>query len=108
MGPPGIEGQDGPMGNNGSSGPQGPQGSPGKQGLTGSEGDPGPEGMKGVAGDPGLSGERGPTVGIFLFFVFLFRLILCHDLILFISKVNTNPWFSRDVTPAPEQGSLNS
>ena len=61
----GVEGPQGPQGEQGVEGPQGPQGVPGPQGpqgiqgVKGDQGDTGPQGIQGLAGEQGPQGEQG-------------------------------------------------
>lgn len=68
-GPPGIQGNVGPMGPPGPEGPKGCQGPPGPEGIQGNigpEGPPGiqgnigPEGPQGIQGEQGIQGNIGP------------------------------------------------
>jgi hypothetical protein len=58
-GPPGPQGEPGPVG------PPGPQGIPGGIGITGPQGPAGPKGDTGVAGDVGPAGPQGLPGGTF-------------------------------------------
>lgn len=62
QGPPGIQGQIGPIGDPGPAGPpgvQGPIGGPGSPGSPGMQGPIGPIGDPGPAGPPGIQGPKG-------------------------------------------------
>lgn len=70
MGPPGPQGPEGPSGPTGATGPlgppgptgaQGPKGDTGAQGIQGPKGDQGPQGAEGPTGPTGPQGETGAT-----------------------------------------------
>lgn len=67
VGPPGPQGEQGPMGATGPTGAQGPQGIQGiagPQGAQGIQGIPGPQGATGVTGATGEAGPMGPQGAI--------------------------------------------
>ena len=59
MGPPGPKGDDGERGADGQPGPQGPPGPKGTDGLPGPQGQPGPAGVNGAPGPKGEDGRDG-------------------------------------------------
>jgi hypothetical protein len=59
-GPPGANGTQGPPGPSSMNGTQGPQGEPGPIGPPGPQGPKGEQGAVGLEGPPGLPGEQGP------------------------------------------------